>query len=170
MSSTRCVRLTLPSPTETRWGSIGQPRFACAGCATSSATCHRVSLSRTTHFACAATREPFRWPTWSPLLRRVAQPGQRERFGTARLEVRILPRRLSLPGGVTGSPPASEAGHVMVRIHPRQPRARSQAAKAHRLQSVDFIGSTPIAHSVESTRLIREWSLVRLQLEVLLNR
>ena len=63
--------------------------------------------------------------------RRVAQPGQRERFGTARSQVRILPRRLfPLPGAVIGSPPASEAGHVMVRIHPRQPRARSQAAKA----------------------------------------
>ena len=56
---------------------------------------HCVSLSRTFHLACAATREQFRWPT-PPSLRRVAQSGQRERFGTARSEVRILPRRLFL--------------------------------------------------------------------------
>jgi hypothetical protein len=83
--STWCARLTLPSPREGRWWSIGQPRFACAGCATSSTTRHRVSISRTPHLACAATREPFRWPR-PPLLRRVAQSGPRERSGTARSE------------------------------------------------------------------------------------
>ena len=75
----------------------------------------------------------------------------RERFGTARSEVRILPRRLSLPGGVIGSPPAPEAGPVMVRIHPRQPFVRVAERQGSRLQSVEFIGSTPIAHS---TRMV----------------
>jgi hypothetical protein len=70
--------------------------------------------------------------------RRVAQSGQRERFGTARSEVRILPRRLSMPGRAIGSPPASEAGHVMVRIHPRQLHVRvAKRPKAHACKALN---------------------------------